>query len=929
MAIKKTELYSSLWASCDELRGGMDASQYKDYVLTFLFLKYVSDKSTGSIYDSIEVPAGTHFDDIIALKNDKEIGDKLNKIIGKLAEINNLKNVIDIADFNDEEKLGKGKEMVDRLTKLVGIFQGLELGDNRAEHDDLLGDAYEYLMRHFATDSGKSKGQFYTPSEVSRILAKVVGIKQDSLPEITVYDPTCGSGSLLLKAFDESANGLSIFGQEMDNATAALSRMNMILHDNSSAKIVQGNTLSTPEFKNDDGALKTFDFAVANPPFSVKSWDNGINVGDDRFKRFEYGIPPDKNGDYAFLLHILKSLKSTGKGAVILPHGVLFRGNAEARIRENLIKQGVIKGIIGLAANLFYGTGIPACIIVLDKEHAGSRKGIFMLDASKGFIKDGNKNRLREQDIHKVVDLFTKQVELTGFSRMVNVSEVVANEYNLNIPRYIDSSDAEDLHDLSAHLSGGIPSRDIGALSTYWNVLPTLKKSLFKPVREGYEAPLVKASDVKNTILAHAEFKAFAKASIELLIQWQTKVKLDDLAVGDKPKAIIHRISEQLLNQYAEAKLLDKYDIFQILMDYWQEILQDDVYVITQDGWIAGNNLRKLLPQKDSKGKDVYTEQSDFVLNKIRYKGELIPTSLIINRYFKEEKEHIEKLVQQFEYIKKNLEEIIEVHGAEDMALCDLKDGDKKLKKADVLIRIKELETVVVSVHNKPLKLSIESISEEINDAECTVNAFEQDENSAVFLNPLNNAKGKLTKTNVSKRLKVLLTEVETTQEQAVLSEYIELLNSVVALKKQQKSLFAQRTEFINNMMATHSKDEDVSNLLVAHECFNLMEQESQKASEIKIAETTLYLKVVNKYPTLEISEIKTLVVEDKWHATLHANITAEIERVTQQLTNRVKTLEERYAEPLPKLTENVSELACKVDEHLKTMGLSWQSTEV
>ena len=387
MAIKKTALYSSLWASCDELRGGMDASQYKDYVLTLLFMKYVSDKAKDNPYSMIEVPAGASFDDMVLLKNDKEIGDKLNIIISALAEKNDLKGVIDVADFNDEDKLGKGKAMVDRLSKLVGIFEGMELGGNQADGDDLLGDAYEFLMRHFATESGKSKGQFYTPAEVSRILAKVVGIDSDTPQDFTVYDPTCGSGSLLLKVSDEASRGLTIFGQEMDVATSALARMNMILHNMSTAKIWQGNTLTEPQWKDSNGQLKTFDFAVANPPFSTKSWTNGINVTDDEFKRFEWGTPPDKNGDYAFLLHIIKSLKSTGKAAVILPHGVLFRGNAEARIRQNLIKQGYIKGIIGLPANLFYGTGIPACIIVLDKQHAHARKGIFMIDAGKALLK--------------------------------------------------------------------------------------------------------------------------------------------------------------------------------------------------------------------------------------------------------------------------------------------------------------------------------------------------------------------------------------------------------------------------------------------------------------------------------------------------------------------------------------------------------------
>jgi len=325
MALKKSQLYSSLWQSCDELRGGMDASQYKDYVLTLLFMKYVSDKYAGKTDAVIEVPKGGSFADMVKLKGDKEIGDKINKIIGKFAEANDLKGVIDQADFNDEDKLGRGKEMQDRLSKLVAIFDGLDFRANRAEGDDLLGDAYEYLMRHFATESGKSKGQFYTPAEVSRIMAKVVGVGPQTRQDQTIYDPTCGSGSLLLKAAAEAPRGITIYGQEMDNATWALARMNMILHGHPTAELWRGNTLAAPYFKNRDGSLKTFDFAVANPPFSSKAWSNGLDPLNDEFDRFEYGIPPIKNGDYAFLLHLIRSLKSKGKGAIILPHGVLFR----------------------------------------------------------------------------------------------------------------------------------------------------------------------------------------------------------------------------------------------------------------------------------------------------------------------------------------------------------------------------------------------------------------------------------------------------------------------------------------------------------------------------------------------------------------------------------------------------------------------------
>jgi len=379
----------------------MDASQYKDYVLTLLFVKYVSDKAKSDPYSLIEVPEGGSFDDLVALKGATDIGEKMNIAIRRLAEANDLQGVINNADFDDPNKLGEGKAMQDRLTNLVSIFQDIDFTGSRAEGDDLLGDAYEYLMRHFATESGKSKGQFYTPAEVSRIMAQVLEIPKDAPRSTTVYDPTCGSGSLLIKVADSAPNGLSIYGQEKDNATWALSRMNMILHGNETHNIQQGDTLADPKFLKGE-QLQTFDYFVANPPFSVKTWKNGF---DKEYGRFDgFAEPPEKNGDYAFLLHMVKSLKSDGRGAVILPHGVLFRGNTEAQIREELIKRGLIKAIIGLPANLFYGTGIPACIIVIDKKEATSRTGIFMIDASKGFEKDGAKNRLRPRDMRKIID---------------------------------------------------------------------------------------------------------------------------------------------------------------------------------------------------------------------------------------------------------------------------------------------------------------------------------------------------------------------------------------------------------------------------------------------------------------------------------------------------------------------------------------------
>src|ERR1022692_2396937 len=330
MALKKSELYSSLWAGCDELRGGMDASQYKDYVLVLLFIKYVSDKYAGVPDAPITIPKGASFKDMVELKGKPDIGDQINKKI--IAPLENANKLSDLPDFNDATKLGTGKEKVDRLTNLIAIFENpaLDFSKNRAEGDDILGDAYEYLMRHFATESGKSKGQFYTPAEVSRVMAKIVGIRDAATTTSTVYDPTCGSGSLLLKVGDAARVKVTLNGQEKDAATAGLARMNMILHNSPTAVIEQGNTLANPKFKDRD-TIKTFDYVVANPPFSDKGWTNGVDLANDPSQRFKpFGTPPARQGDYAYLLHIVPSLRSTGKGACILPHGVLFRGNAEA-----------------------------------------------------------------------------------------------------------------------------------------------------------------------------------------------------------------------------------------------------------------------------------------------------------------------------------------------------------------------------------------------------------------------------------------------------------------------------------------------------------------------------------------------------------------------------------------------------------------------
>jgi type I restriction enzyme M protein len=750
-------------------------------------------------YAPITVPKGASFKDMVALKGTSDIGDQINKrIVHPLARANKL---ADMPDFYDATKLGSGKEMVERLTNLIAIFENpaLDFSKNRADGDDILGDAYEYLMRHFATESGKSKGQFYTPAEVSRIMAQILGIRHaKTTSATTVYDPTCGSGSLLLKVADEARTPVTLYGQEKDAATSGLARMNMILHNNPGAAIVQGNTLADPKF-TDGNTLKTFDYVVANPPFSDKRWSTGLDPLKDTHERFKsFGVPPAKQGDFAYLLHIVRSLKPKGKGACILPHGVLFRGNSEAEIRKNLVRRGYIKGIIGLPANLFYGTGIPACIVVIDKEDAHVRKGIFMIDASRGFLKDGPKNRLRDQDIHKIVDVFNRRLEVPKYARMVSFEEIEKNEFNLNLPRYIDSQEPEDLQDIEGHLKGGIPSADVDALQPYWDVCPKLRKALFKTNRRGYLDLGADKLAIKSTIYEHPEFVAFTAGMNAHFAAWRQKTakSLRKLQVKCHPKEVIAALAEGLLAHYAGKPLVDPYDVYQHLMDYWAQTMQDDCYLIDVDGWKAETYR---IIEKDKKGKE-------------KDKGwgcDLVPKPLVVARYFPREQEAIDKLAAELEAVTAQITELEEEHGGEEGAFSEL---------------------------------------------------------------------DKVNKANVSARLKEINDDQEAKDEAAVLGQWLKLSTKEGDLKK-----------------------------------------------AVKEAEADLDAKAYARYPKLTETEIKTLVVDDKWLAALDTAIHGEMDRISQALTQRVKELAERYETPLPDLASRVAELEAKVNRHLGRMGFVWE----
>ena len=792
MAVKKSELYSSLWASCDELRGGMDASLYKDYVLTLLFVKYVTDRFMGHKYAEIEVPKGGNFNDMIAAKGKSDIGERMNKIIKALANANpTLNGVIDIADFDDDTKLGSGKEKVDKLTNLVSIFQNesLDFRTNSAGGDVIIGEAFEYLMKNLACESGKSKGQFYTPAEVSRIMAKLIGINSATLASQTVYDPACGSGSLLIRAANEAPNGITIYGQEYDVNTTGLAKMNFVLHNYAIASVVNGNTLSSPKYKNGDRP-EQFDFAVANPPFSYKSWSNGVDPGSDmRFTGYN-AVPPNKNGDYAWLMHFIYSLKpGTGKGAIILPHGVLFRGNAEATIRTAIIKKKVIKGIIGLPPNLFFGTGIPACIIIIDKENAAARKGLFIIDASRGFVKDGNKNRLREQDIRKIVDCFTNFKDIPKYSRMIPYSEIEGNDYNLNIPRYIDSSEPEDLQDIEAHLSGGLPQHDIDELSSYWGAFPSMKEELFTDFgRDGYVKLKIKEDDIRDSIYGNDEFME--------LLNWIKKC--------DDPKYFIEELSNDLLQCFSNIDLIDKYDVYQSLMSHWEETMQDDVYAIASDGWGAGNEIERQMAKKKDGTPTAKMKSFD---------GRLIPKQLIVAAFFADKQEEINRLQNKSDELTNQMEELKEEHSGEDGLL-----------------------------------------NEVIND------------------------KGNITKGDLQKRIKEISKDKDLADELVILKQYDKLVKDEAAVSK-----------------------------------------------SIKEKLGALDRLVIKKYGELSIKQIKELVVDKKWCATVYASIEEINTALVHRLTNRITELVERYEQTLPEIENEIADYESKVKVHLERMGFSWK----
>ncbi|MFB1082479.1 type I restriction-modification system subunit M [Jeotgalibacillus sp. JSM ZJ347] len=475
--VTKDQINRVLWEAADTFRGKIDSSTYKDYILTMLFIKYLSDAYKEHLEEYKERYNGDEqriqralsrerfvmdqlstFDYLYSKRNDAEIGEIINKALEHLENENTgkLRGVFRNIDFNSESILGKAKERNSMLRSLLEDFNKLTLKPSVVGSEDVIGDAYQYMIERFASDAGKKGGEFYTPSMASELLARLVKPQEND----RIYDPTCGSGSLLIRVANQVPNKkVAIYGQERNGATHSLALMNMYLHGIDDAKIEWGDTLANP-LHLEDGKLMKFQAIVANPPFSLDKWAMGFageGTSDSKFKmdasldphrRFEWGVAPSSKGDFAFVQHMLYSLAENGRMATILPHGVLFRGSAEGKIRKQIIELNLLDTVIGLPEKLFFGTGIPACILVFKKNR--STKDVMFIDASSegNFDKGKNQNQLRELDLQKVIETYENKINEDKYSYVASYEEIKENEFNLNIPRYVDTFETEELINL-------------------------------------------------------------------------------------------------------------------------------------------------------------------------------------------------------------------------------------------------------------------------------------------------------------------------------------------------------------------------------------------------------------------------------------------------------------------------------------------------
>lgn len=783
--MNKQQLANKIWASANKMRSKIDANEYKDYILGLIFYKFLSDNEVNYILKDMK---GASAEDKQAAleslvenyedENSKVVIDYCKNNIGYFIEYKNLFSTWLLPDSSfTVADLSVALNSFDRLvspnykTVYDGIFKTLQaglskLGENpssqtRALKDliklikdiptdgsqdyDVLGYVYEYLIGNFAANAGKKAGEFYTPHEVAILMSDIVAEHHKSKSQIEIYDPTSGSGSLLItigKSIGRhiaDKNRVKYYAQELKENTYNLTRMNLVMRGIQPSNI---NTRCADSLDEDWPIINTgseigqplyVDAVVSNPPYS-QQWDPKDRENDARFK--DYGVAPKSKADYAFLLHELHHLKPDGILTIVLPHGVLFRGGEEEQIRTNLIEKNNIDAIIGLPANIFFGTGIPTLVMVL-KQHRAS-DDVLIIDASKGFVKDGKQNKLRACDIKKIADTVRDRKDVPGFSRRVSREEIRQNGYNLNIPRYVDSSEAAEQYDIYATMFGGIPNAEIDALQKYWDALPSLRGDLFKPE---YDKPysVLKVEDVKTTIELNTDVKWFNTMFAEAFNGFDDLLhqKLIDNVKHVRELQAQDEIASDMFSRLCNIPLVDRYAVYQALADNWQAIISD-IETIQEEGFDAVRVVETAYKLVKKGDEDVEVPDG--------LKGRIIPFSLVQNMKFQTELNAISALQSRVEAISGELDEVRDSFSEEELeTYCDSeKDNafDKKKitadakPKADVEAETKAKLKQIVSLWNEQTTSNKQIKADKLALEEKTIKAIENitDEEAAVLL---------------------------------------------------------------------------------------------------------------------------------------------------------------------------------------------------
>ena len=744
--MNKQQLAAKIWESANQMRSKIEANEYKDYILGFIFYKYLCDKE-----EKFAKQEGYTAEDILLLS--EEDADNVNYFkenlgffiaydnlfstwikLGRDFDVSNVRDALSAFSrlISKEHKklfdgifdtlktgLSKLGENAQSQTKAISSLIHLikDIPMNSKQDYDVLGFIYEYLISMFAATAGKKAGEFYTPHEVSVLMSEIVAHALKDRKSIQIYDPTSGSGSLLINIGNSVAkhmddeNNIKYYAQELKQNTYNLTRMNLVMRGIIPSNIITRNadTLEDdwPYFDEND-PIGTYnplyiDAIVSNPPYSQK-WDNENKESDPRYARF--GLAPKTKADYAFLLHDLFHLKPDGIMTIVLPHGVLFRGGEEGAIRRNLIEQNHIDTIIGLPANIFFGTGIPTIIMVL-KQHR-TNTDVLIIDASKGFEKVGKNNCLRARDIKKIADTFISRNTLPKYSKVVSRDEIRANEYNLNIPRYVDSSAQEESFDIYATMFGGIPQSEISQLGEYWNAFATLKNALFDDVSSQYTH--IKTDDVKKTITEHKDIKTFTDkfdASFGDFSDFLKRELLEQLLTLriQKEQSIL---SDAIFKRLANIPLIDNYEAYQLLDDNWH-IIAVDLEIIQTEGFEATKQVdaHMVLKKKDGKEQEV---QEGWV-------GHVMPFDLVQKTYLKEELEALRKKEHRLAEILAQYEEILESLSEEEKEAETIKESKDGFVNAEVAKEAKQLKAEM----KKKIKFEQESYEAKILEVDALI----------------------------------------------------------------------------------------------------------------------------------------------------------------------------------------------------------------